>query len=124
MSNSVILFVVTLLIGISTFEKFLVISNSFSIILSFIQLIPSFIQGVVVGRNSLYRLDNFFSESFVYKLSVLPSSNSGPFYQENKDVAIQLKNARFSWTNDVTINNSEESIKLTRKERETISSKK
>ncbi|EAR99948.2 ABC transporter C family protein (macronuclear) [Tetrahymena thermophila SB210] len=111
-SCTVAIFIVTLIFGISSLSQFLMINSSYNIILNFLISVPSSIQGIVVGSNSMKRIDIFLTESFVYQQCI--NSND----QQN---AISLINSNFSWKNSLDINQIEESVQLSKRERQSFS---
>ncbi|KAL4462573.1 hypothetical protein ABPG74_000403 [Tetrahymena malaccensis] len=111
-SCTVAIFLVTLIFGISSLSQFLMINSSYTIILNFLISVPSSIQGIVVGSNSMKRLDNFLTESFVYQQCI---------NCQDKINAISLTNSNFSWKNSVDLNQIEDSVRLSKRERFSLS---
>lgn len=65
-SNSVVMAFITVVFGITTFKEFLLIRSSYTIMLNFITLLPTAINGFVIGKDSMDRLNEYLKESFVY----------------------------------------------------------
>ncbi|KAL4505153.1 hypothetical protein ABPG72_016220 [Tetrahymena utriculariae] len=121
-SNTFTIFVITFAFGISSFSQFLAIFSSYSLISQFIQSVPLSVQGVVIGSNSMKRLDNYLTESFVYKFNQNSLEENNQAKQGGSSIVI--KNGHFSWKNQLNVNQIQNSVKLTRRERESISQKK
>ncbi|EAR99949.2 ABC transporter family protein (macronuclear) [Tetrahymena thermophila SB210] len=115
------IFTITFAFGISSFSEFLAIFSSFQLIQQFVQNVPLSVQGIVIGSNSMKRLDNYLTESFIYKLNSDTTEENNQVKQSGSSIFIQ--NGNFSWNNQLNINQIQNSVKLTKRERESISQK-
>ncbi|KAL4462574.1 hypothetical protein ABPG74_000404 [Tetrahymena malaccensis] len=113
------IFTITFAFGIDSFSQFLAIFSSFQLISQFIQSVPLSVQGVVIGSNSMKRLDNYLSESFIYNLNCNTLDENTQAKQSESSILI--KNGHFSWKHQLNVNQIQNSVKLTKRERESIS---
>lgn len=65
-TNSIFMAFVTIVFGITTFKEFLLLRGSFSIMLNIVILLPNAINGYVIGKDSMSRVNDYLKENFVY----------------------------------------------------------
>ncbi|KAL4486872.1 hypothetical protein ABPG72_009636 [Tetrahymena utriculariae] len=123
--NVIYILIVSFVFGINTYENYLLIATSFTIVLVYIQAMPSAIQGIVVGKNSMKRIDHFLSESYVYsRIKQIQDYNScclSSNEDQTKQDCIVLNNANFEWKSSIDISSLEQTVKLNKKERLSLS---
>ncbi|KAL4462576.1 hypothetical protein ABPG74_000406 [Tetrahymena malaccensis] len=119
-SSVLTVLLITFLFGINSLGELIMINNTYSILLAYLVFVPTQIQGIVVGFNSMKRIDNYLSESFVYQYQILNSDNSE--YFQNQDYSIEVNNGQFAWKNQINIDKISNSVKLSKRERLSLSS--
>ncbi|EAR99950.2 ABC transporter C family protein (macronuclear) [Tetrahymena thermophila SB210] len=112
-STDVNVLLITIIFGITSLNEFLTINSTYGSVLGYLSVIPNAIQGIVVGSNSMKRIDNYLTESFIYQQSI--------DYQkediEQSELVIEIKDGNFSWENQIDISNIQSSVKLNKRER-------
>ncbi|EAR90721.2 ABC transporter C family protein (macronuclear) [Tetrahymena thermophila SB210] len=123
--NVLYILIVSFLFGINTYENYLLITTSFTTVLVYIMAMPGAIQGIVVGKNSMKRIDHFLSESYVYAHRKQIQYQNGYNINSNEDqtqqFSIVLDNANFEWKSSIDVSQLEKSVKLNKKERLSLS---
>ncbi|KAL4435536.1 hypothetical protein ABPG74_020312 [Tetrahymena malaccensis] len=123
--NVIYILVVSFLFGINTYENYLLIATSFTTVSVYISAMPAAIQGIVVGKNSMKRIDHFLSESYVYsrrkQIQDYQSYNLSQDDNQTQQDSIVLNNANFIWKSSIDIASLEKSVKLNKKERLSMS---
>ncbi|KAL4505155.1 hypothetical protein ABPG72_016222 [Tetrahymena utriculariae] len=119
-SSVLTVLLITFLFGINSLAELITITNTYSILLAYLVFVPSQIQGIVVGFNSMKRVDNYLSESFVYQFQILNSNNNDNF--QNNDFSIEVNNGKFAWKNQIDIDKIQSSVKLSKREKLSLSS--
>ncbi|KAL4505154.1 hypothetical protein ABPG72_016221 [Tetrahymena utriculariae] len=112
-SADVNVYLITVIFGITSLNEFLMINSTYGSILGYLSVIPNSIQGIVVGLNSMKRIDNFLTESFIYQQNIDYQSDD----IEQSELAIEIKDGNFSWQNSIDIANIQSSVKLNKRER-------
>ncbi|KAL4479825.1 hypothetical protein ABPG74_020341 [Tetrahymena malaccensis] len=122
-SSTLLIFIITCTYGIKSLANFLIISSGFQIILTFLTVIPASVSGVVVGSNSMNRVDNFLAESFIYKKSQYEKCQE-EYSQKHKndfsEFSLILQNGNFYWKNQLSLENKQKTGKLNHKERKSL----
>ncbi|KAL4462575.1 hypothetical protein ABPG74_000405 [Tetrahymena malaccensis] len=116
-SADVNVFLITIIFGITSLSEFLMINSTYGGILGYLSVIPNSIQGIVVGQNSMKRIDNYLNESFIYQQSIDYQKDD----LEQVELAIEIKDGNFSWQNSINIANIQSSVKLNKRERLSLS---
>ncbi|EAR99951.2 ABC transporter family protein (macronuclear) [Tetrahymena thermophila SB210] len=119
-SSVITILLITFLFGINSLGQLIMINNTYQILLAYLVFVPSQIQGIVVGFNSMKRVDNYLSESFVYQYQISDSDNNENISSD--DFSIEINNGQFTWKNQIDVDKIQSSVKLSKRERLSLSS--
>ncbi|KAL4509416.1 hypothetical protein ABPG72_018347 [Tetrahymena utriculariae] len=122
-SSTLLIFIIACTYGITSLANFLTISSGFHIILNFLTVIPASVSGLVVGQNSMSRVNTFLVENFIYKkfkTDINPVEYSQQNKNESSKFSLILQNGNFSWKNQLNLDNLQKSVKLNHKERQSL----